>query len=426
MSKVQPGSNRVDVFLREFKKPTGQFSLEKRAEELDSRIREAGLTSTEKVAIFRKLSPSADPTFARDELRMERLLLSVPPQELPQFKFSLEYDRDYKDIAEYVFHDIETKEHQDRIIEHFSKSRHSGIKVLTDVDDTMYANLIDERYPKKNLYPGVVEFYGSLKREPFDLKEVPVTTLTARPTPVAGAFEECSIESLVKLTNGRLSPSSLSGELISGVAGTLQTFARANLRLLAGKVPHDQEDKIATVKFENFLLFSRVYPEYRYVFIGDSGQADALTAQLMITGQSSGAGRVITTFIHDLRESGQDERAISQTFRNLRNDILITKSSASGRGVIVFRNYIAAAVVAHTHSRTLEKLISAEDLAQITLSALEQFGRIEFVSAASRARLREQYRQDAEDACNVLTAHFPSPVLEPQVTGIRQTLKDRL
>jgi hypothetical protein len=154
---------------------------------------------------------------------------SLPAVDLPLFKFMLEYDGDYKDVAEYVFHDIDKKEHQDRIIEHFKTGRRGvGIKVLTHVDDTMYANLIDTRYPKKTLYPGVLEFYDSLKREPFDLTTIPVTTLTVRPSPAVGKFEECSIESLTKLTNGRLSQSSLSGELISGVAGSLGTRESAS------------------------------------------------------------------------------------------------------------------------------------------------------------------------------------------------------
>jgi len=154
--------------------------------------------------------------------------------------------------------------------------------------------------PKGTVRYGPVVFspVSSDTRGPLDLTTIPVTTITARPKPVAGTFEECSIESLTKLTNGKLSPSSLSGGLISGVAGSLQTWARANLHRLAGKVPHDQEDKIGRVKFENFSVFSIVYPEYRFVFIGDSGQADALTAQLMSSEKScEGTSRVVTTFI---------------------------------------------------------------------------------------------------------------------------------
>jgi hypothetical protein len=424
MDHIQP--SRASDFLRDYRKPTREIFLEKRAAVLDLRIQNAGLTLEDKVDAFKQLSPRLDPTSAREELRMERLLYSVPPDCLPLFKFMLEYDGDYKDVAEYVFHDIDKKEHQDRIIEHFKTGRRGvGIKVLTDVDDTMYANLIDTRYPKKTLYPGVLEFYDALQREPFDLTTIPVTTLTARPTPVAGTFEECSIESLTKLTNGRLSPSSLSGELISGVAGSLQTWARANLHRLAGKVPHDQEDKIGRVKFENFSVFSIVYPEYRFVFIGDSGQADALTAQLLINEKScEGTSRVITTFIHDLREHEDDQKSVSATFRNVPAEMLINELSESGRGVIVFRNYIAAALVAYAHSSTLENLITADKLAKVTRAALTQFQTIDFATKqASQHKLRQQYRQDADAACTLLTrASQPSAAMVEEIRQIRHIL----
>jgi len=186
---------RVDEFFGDFMKPTGQlFShLEKRTQELDKRIRSATLSLADQIEVFKRLAPRAEDsrlgakTDERKELRMERLLLSVSQEDLPLFKFALEYDGDYKDLEEYIFHDIEKEQYQDRIIEYFRTTpHHIGIKGLSDVDDTMYANLIDERYPrdskKKTLYPGVLEFYDSLKHEPFDLRAIPVTTLSARPT----------------------------------------------------------------------------------------------------------------------------------------------------------------------------------------------------------------------------------------------------
>ena len=120
---------------------------------------------------------------------MERLLLSVKSEDLSLFKCTLEYDGDYKDIEEYLFHDIDNEEYRDRIIEHFRTApQQSGIKVLSDVDDTMYANLFDKRYPKHTVYPGVLEFYDALQHEPFKLRAIPLTTLSARPDPIAGTW----------------------------------------------------------------------------------------------------------------------------------------------------------------------------------------------------------------------------------------------
>ena len=76
-----------------------------------------------------------------------------------------------------MFHDIDSEDRQRNILAHFRTApRESRVKVLTDVDDTMLANLVDRRYAKGTLYPGVVAFYDALKQEPF-VTPSPITTL---------------------------------------------------------------------------------------------------------------------------------------------------------------------------------------------------------------------------------------------------------
>ncbi len=421
-------SKRADDFFDGLMKPTRQLSASDRVEEVDRRIRGAALSLAAKIEVFKKLAPRAEDsrlgakTGERRELRMERLLLSVASGDLTRFKFALEYDGDYKDLEEYVFHDIDDRERQGRILEHFKSAPEPiGIKVLSDVDDTMYANLIDERYPKRTLYPGVLAFYNSLKREPFgELPAIPLTTLSARPNPIAGRLEEASLEGLVAITGGKLRPSGLSGALVSSTLGTVETVLRARLDHLSDDVPKGQEAEIGRVKFENFVKFAAVYPEYRYVFVGDSGQADALTARLMVTEGS----RVITTFIHDLRQSQSDQRSVSSAFTSLPMDLVVRKTSATGRGVIVFRNYIEAALIAHAHSATLGDLVTVEDLARVTRDALRQFQQMTFPEKElSRQALSDQYRQDAEEAFRLLAAAPEKPAsLEGDVIDIRRIL----
>ena len=177
-------SKRLDEFLREFKKLTRHISLEQRSQELDERIRTAELSLGDKIEAFKRRAPSADVTDRREALRMERLLVSIALKDLHLFKFALEYDGDYKDLVEYVFHYIDDHACQARIIGHLGTTPPPiGVKILSDVDDTMYANLIDVRYPKNTLYPGVLEFYDAVTREPFELSTTPVTILSARPNP---------------------------------------------------------------------------------------------------------------------------------------------------------------------------------------------------------------------------------------------------
>lgn len=139
---------RVDTFPRAFMAPTGQWQDTQRTQVLDTRIQEAGLRLTDTIEVVRRLAPPLAVTGPREELRLERLFLSVAPPDLAAFKFALEYDGNYKDMVEYLFHDIDDKQRQERILEHFrSAPLQGGIKVLSDVDDTMYANLIDKGPP---------------------------------------------------------------------------------------------------------------------------------------------------------------------------------------------------------------------------------------------------------------------------------------
>ncbi|HMH52518.1 MAG TPA: hypothetical protein VK548_19925 [Candidatus Acidoferrum sp.] len=437
---------RVAVCVSELKKFTGHVHLESRTREIDGRIAAAGLSLADKISLLKALSPSAEEqeggaaTLENAELRMERLLLSIAPEDLPAFKFALEYDLDYKDPEEYVFHDIDDADRQDRLVAHLRRTPSSGgIKVLSDVDDTMYANLIERRYPKGTFYPGVLDFYDAAKEEPFGaLPAIPITTLSARPNPVAGKLEEASLKKLVALTKNRLCPSALSGSIGSSTVGTVESLLRAHRArrptevepgagadddALSDRQLHGEEDKIGDVKFANFARFAAIYPEYRYVFVGDSGQADALTASRMITETSTeGTARVVTTFIHDLRQSERDTAAASQAFRNLASGLVVGRDSPTGRGVIVFKNYIEAALIAYRHAATLQHLITAEKLARITQAALVEFRTIALPDTEASRELRGQYRQHAEETFTLLTAAAPTAGVAAAAKDIRQIL----
>jgi hypothetical protein len=104
--------------------------------------------------------------------------------------------------------------------------------------------------------------------------------------------------------------------------------------------------------------------------------------------------------------------------------MLINELSASGRGVIVFRNYIDAAVIAYAQSTILENLITSDELAKVTRAALTQFQTIDFAAKqASRHQLRDQYRHDAEAAWTLLTrARQPSSSIVEGIPAVRHIL----
>ncbi len=184
-------------------------------------------------------------------------------------------------------------------------------------------------------------------------------------------------------------------------------------------MPFEDEDKIGQVKFANCQQFCAVFPEYQYVFVGDSGQADALTAQLLTNGQmAEGISRPLTTFIHDLRESSDDLRAVSPAFRRLSTDDLVGDPPVARPGVIVFRNYIHAATIAYLQRDTLNNLIDANDLAAIARAALADFERVA-ATAPSRKTLERQYKADSERATALVAA---SGLAASAAADLRRTL----
>lgn len=444
LGAAEPG--RVEEFLDDFTGFTFGFSLAARGARLDERIRRherRGLSLADKAEAFRRLSPRRDPTGPRHELRLTRLLLSVGPGDLPRFKFALDHNGDYKDLEEYLFHDVDSDELRGVALAHLHAAAAApvGLKVLTDVDDTLYANLVDRRYPKGTFYPGVLALYEALKREPFALRPgsdgrpgIPITTLSARPNPVAGKLEEGSLEGLIERTGGRLRPSALSGRVVSSAIGTLETLTREKraeveadfvgwlTRIVPGSSrnelpPHPDglERQIGEVKFDNFRRYAQVYPEYRFAFFGDSGQADAVTAQRMAldAGDEFG-GRVAATFIHDLREAEDDPGAASPSFRQI-----VLRGDAAGRKapILLFRNHIDAALKAHRHS---PELLPATALARVTRVALAELGEVDFGGLeASGARLRSQHAADARAA---LAAMGAAPGLDDEVREIERAL----
>ncbi len=385
----------------------------------DRRIADAQLNLAEKRALLERLAPPAEAGLAaitdpRRELRLERLLLSVDPPALARFRFALEYDGDYKDLEEYLFHDIDDAEVRARVLDHWARSAPpAGVKSLSDADDTLFASLVDRRYPPKHPYPGVCAFHAALAREPFTPPATPITLLSARPELVGGVLEEMSQRDVWERFSGRLLPSVLTGELVSSTLGTLETLWRAHLPEW-GAPPNGQEERIGLAKFNNAQRFGQVYPDYRLVFSGDSGQADALTASLLLEPRLDPrlATRVVTTFIHDLDADGEcPQGGRSPTFQRERARWPVDEHGPSGRGIIAHRNYIHAARLAYQHSEGLGGLVDAVGLARVCAEALEELLALRqaYGPQAVSPKAQAGYRQEGRQVLALLDSAAPEP-----------------
>lgn len=77
--------------------------------------RYAALTLTAQQDEFRAASPPNSVSAGWRTQKLECVLSSVTGDRLSQFKFDLEYDGDYKDMVEYLFHDIDSSARQIRV-----------------------------------------------------------------------------------------------------------------------------------------------------------------------------------------------------------------------------------------------------------------------------------------------------------------------
>merc|ERR1712232_611666 len=106
-------------------------------------------------------------------------------------------------------------------------------------------------------------------------------------------------------------------------------------------------------KVASFLTYAKLYPEYRFVFVGDNGQADVLTAEMMA--QSS--CNVLGSFIHEVYP-------VSRTLTSLPDGPDLDAWNA--QGIHFFQTYVGAALAA-----LKMEIISVETLAKIVTEAVQ-------------------------------------------------------
>jgi len=145
---------------------------------------------------------------------------------------------------------------------------------------------------------------------------------------------------------------------------------------------------MANKKFENFKEYRQLYPEYRFVFTGDSGQGDVILGGKILDllkaeekeTKVSHQGEV-TVLIHDIIK-----KTNPLTDQKGREALL-------ANGIHLYDSYVTAALVSYQ-----AELISEESLLYIMKHAQESFAQIHFTDQnAQKARLKEL--ELAVDSC---------------------------
>ncbi len=316
-----------------------QLLCVRRARELGLPVRAALVTALQK-----------GHTHGLAESMLRALFLGLSGRELTEFKNLLDGRGNSHDLQQLLFHDIDDALLRQDILTHIQREAElapSGEnKVLSDIDDTFLANWKDTRYPPKTVYPGVLQFYRELDRGPGPVpgREGDLTFVSARPQDPLGYIEDRTL-------------------------ATLREHGVPSAVMLSGAFTHLLGNaRIAAMKLENFSRYVQLYPEYGFVFTGDSGQGDVVFGEQIL---STWPEQVRAVFIHDVVATPESVR---QTWRDKR--------------VFFFDTYVGAAVEAFEVG-----VIARDGVARVVGAAREDLARVTFASEAQlSARVLELER----------------------------------
>lgn len=295
-------------------------------------------------------------TSSADERAIRRIFLGTRGAMLTELKNAVD-EGDHRDLQQLVFRDVDDGDLRAEILAHIEAEAapRADLKILSDIDDTLYRNWKDPRYPagphpvtkKPVLYPGVRAFYRELDVafSPGGLGDL--TFLTARPGDRAGIGEG--------ITRRHLDAVGLSfAKVLTGDFGHLLT-----------------NELIAEKKYASFVEYRRLFPEYRFVFCGDSGQGDAIAGERMMKHPGGG---MLAVFIHDVVSTSDEERARWRS-----------------HGVHFNDTYAGAAIDAHALG-----LLDLGAARTVAAEAIQEMRDVPFEDAGQRDSRWAELRRDVE------------------------------
>lgn len=200
------------------------------------------------------------------------LFLSERGHTLSELKLLVDTAVDGRDLLHLIYNYVRSAELRLELLNHFRAASEPSspplLRVVSDIDDTIYSSLHDQRYPKGTIYPGVLALLSALST-------LPPVFLTARPELIASLFEKVTHRQLNRYGIERC------------------TVLSGNLPGLLG------HRRMALQKARTLVSFRELFPEYRFLFIGDSGQGDMALAKELLARNESPIERA---FIHKLGE----------------------------------------------------------------------------------------------------------------------------
>jgi len=321
----------------------------------------------------------------RRQQAVARILKSASGKELTQLKNMIDYGGDYYNLTKLVYRDVANSHIRREILEHFqaeaSAERRAmngasvGVKILSDIDDTLYSSGgkfpagVDKKYPPHVVYPGCCGLMKVLDARGTET-ECNLVFLSARPHVYKDVAEEHShrlFKSLVSEGRMHALPTLIPGSLFRSLFATV---FYACLKTRAWRMAGD-------FKYITYLDYTRLYGEYDFVFCGDNGQGDLLAGQKMVKHVrleedsdssddfSDVPPNVQCVLIHEVMPQ-RDALALERSSE--RPDTWT--EDLERRRLFFFKTYVGAAVALN---RRLPALLSAENLRNVVNAAIESF-----------------------------------------------------
>jgi len=378
-------------------------------QEFIERTLEEGLLSTASKAILIDALQLRGLSYGREvQLAVQRIMLSCKGTELTTLKNLIDGSGSYRNLFKLVYEDVTSKVRQE-ILQHFAKEAQDvrqqfglsvGVKVLSDLDDTLYSSGgvfpagSDRRYPQQMVYPGCLSLLRALDRDwSSDSPSCNVVFISARPHLYKDVSEDWSFQLFRNLSSdGRLHnfPTLLPGGLWQGLFATLTSWF---LKSRAWQ-------PVGELKYHTYLRFRELYREYDFVLCGDNGQGDLFAGQRILYDQLDES---------ESRRSGPEMLCVLIHRVVPEEDSLACYPGKHDEPLIIHSSYVGAAVALHTLDPTL---ISAEQVANVAGSAIEEFDearRQYFDWEPARWRTAEAcLRADLDKAAEILqTADLP-------------------
>ena len=353
---------QLDALVRGLEGPRLFESLDDRLAGPDNETELVRLLTVERVGdlspearVALSYSLQAGRTSRRDEEGVRNLVLAHRGEELTRYKNLLNARTDVHDLEGLVFVDVDDEAIREEILANIAAEA-AGVdarkaKVLSDIDDTVVARLHDGRYPKGTLYPGVLAVYEALDTGPDDapFSKGDLTFVTARPMDAFGLIENSTRASLAR----------------AGIA-TASVLSGSFLNLLT-------HDSMAAKKLQNIDHYHKLFPEYRLLFMGDSGQGDVAVGEKL---HELYPGKLDVVIIHDVVDTPPERRA-----------------EYAAQGIYFHDTYVGAATVLRERG-----LISDAGLRRVVEEAMTGLDAVRWRSAEQERRMRDLFDRDVAAA----------------------------